>query len=107
MRPHIRAVERRLSAHCQQLGIRPPPAALRRYALLRWIEACWWLADRLTPERADLLADLAERLRLDRPADDTPLCSPDLADCIWQTIDPARYAPWGSNLLMVSMRDLS
>lgn len=75
--------------------------------MLRWIESSWWLADKMTPERADLLADLAERLRLERPADDTALCSPDLADCMWQTVDPAIYAEWGSNLLMVSMRDLS
>lgn len=106
MRNRCRALVTRLRTHCDQLGMRPPDAALRRYATLRHIESCWWMAGKMTEERRELLDELAERLRLDEPAPDTPLCSPDLADCIWQRIEPGRYARWGGQVLMISMRDL-
>lgn len=105
MRERCRWLIVRLRTHCDQLSIKPPTAALRRYATLRHLESCWWLASRMTEERRELLEELAERLRLDEPAQDTPLCSPDLADSIWQRIDPAHYARWAGPL-MISMRDL-
>ena len=107
MRLKVRALAGRLRTHCEQIGIAPPDIALRRYATLRYIESCWWLRDKMTADRQEVLDDLAERLRLDAPTRDTPICSPDLADSVWQRVSPASYAPWADNALMVSMRDLT
>jgi len=106
MRDRCRALMDRLRAHCDQLGMNPPDSALRRYATLRHIESCWWLAGKMTEERLELLEELAERLHLDTPAPGTTICSPDLADSIWRQVDPSAYARWDGQVLMISMRDL-
>ena len=106
MRATVRSLEARVSAHCQQVGINPPAAAIRRFALLRYIESAWWIAAKLDTERADLLEDLAFRLRLHEPHADTTLCLPDLPGCIVAASSPDAYAPWPDAPLCLSFRDL-
>ena len=106
MRSIVRSLEGRVSAHCQQVGINPPHAAIRRFAILRYVEAAWWLAAKLDTERADLLEDLAFRLRLHEPHADTPLCFPDIPGCIASVASPEAYATWPDAPLCISFRDL-
>ena len=96
----------RLRAHCEQIGINPPDRALRRYASLRYIEAYWWLRDKLTDERAELLEDLSYRLRLPQVARGCALCLPDIAHCVRDLIDPRVLAPWPDEPLMVGIHEL-
>ena len=106
MKPAIRSLMARMRAHCDQIGIRPPDAALRHYALLRWLESCWWLAPKINPDRAEMLADFAYRLRLHELKRGTPLCLPDIAMAVRAEIDPAALAPWPDEPLMVSVHEL-
>ena len=96
----------RLRAHCEQIGINPPDRALRRYASLRYIEAHWWLASSVTADRLELLETLAFRLRLDRLERGTPLCGPDLANCVRGLVADSVLAAWPDAPLMDSLRDL-
>lgn len=106
MRQTVRSLEQRVLAHCAHIGVNPPLAAVRRFALLRWIESRWYLADKLDTDRRDLLEDLAFRLRLHEPAPGTPLCTPDLPGCILEIAHAPAYAVWPDAPLCVSMRDL-
>lgn len=106
MRNKIRSLESRVLLHCSQLGIKPPRAAVRRFALLRCMESEWWQAGKLDTERQELLEDLAFRMRLHEPASNTPLCVPDLPDCIHAIADHPSYARWPDAPLCISMRDL-
>lgn len=102
----VRSLLARLRAHCEQIGIRPPRRALLRYASLRFIESRWWLSDKLSDERRDLLDLLGSRLRLGEVQRGTPICLPDLPDSIASEIDKSLLAPWGDSDLMISLRDL-
>lgn len=107
MRPACRALLARLRQHCGVTGIKPPVIALRRYASLRFLESQWPLRARMTPARADVLEMLSYRLRLDKLERGTPLCGPDLANCVRESVADDVLAAWPDGPLMVGMRDLA
>lgn len=107
VRHAVRSLVGRLRAHCDQIGIRPPLRALRHYAVLRYLEATWWQRDKLTEDRADLLESYAYRLKLDSLRPGTPLCGPDLPDCVHGEADLSVLADWPDAPLMLSFRDLA
>lgn len=76
---------------------------MRRYASLRWIESRWYLEKDMEQDRRDLLETLAAKLRLFDIDPGSPLCVPDLPDCVM----PAKAAPWPDDEpLMIGVRDL-
>ncbi len=104
-RAETRAIRARLGAHCEQIGIRPPAVALRRYASLRWLESRWYLRAKMYDERTDLLDTLALRLRLDDLPAITPIVAPDLPDSLHKMSGP-KCAPWAGQIVSAGMRDL-
>ena len=107
MRAACRGLIARLRRHCDNRGIKPPTIALRRFATLRWVESQWHLRDRMTVDRDETLEMLAYRLQLDRLERGTPLCGPDLPDCIHADADLAELAPWPDAPLMLGFRDMA
>ena len=104
MRESIRALVERLQQHAALCGISPPVRALRRYAVLRALDASWWLASKMDEERRELLHELAYRLRLHEPPKGTPICSADLPRGFPRA---AGLADWPDAPLLVSLDDLA
>lgn len=95
VRQIARGIEARVSEHCGLAGIAPPPAVVRRYAVVRAIESRWWLRGRLSVEALELAEEFGVRMGLCTPAAGSPLIWPDLLLALRESAPPCTaYAEW-------------